>query len=67
LGSTESLAQHPATMTHVDVSEEGRQKMNITGKLVRLSVGVENAEDLKWDIDQALQAIKKTEKDEALA
>jgi methionine-gamma-lyase len=67
LGSTESLAQHPATMTHVDVSEEGRQKMNITGKLVRLSVGVENAEDLKWDIDQALQAIKKTEKDKALA
>jgi methionine-gamma-lyase len=57
LGSTESLAQHPATMTHVDVSEEGRQKMNITGKLVRLSVGVENVEDLKWDLGQALEAI----------
>ncbi len=61
LGSTESLAQHPATMTHVDVSEEGRQKMNITGKLVRLSVGVENVEDLKWDLGQALAAIEESE------
>jgi methionine-gamma-lyase len=67
LGSTESLAQHPATMTHVDVSEEGRQKMNITGKLVRLSVGVENIEDLKWDIGQALEAIKELEKTEVPA
>jgi methionine-gamma-lyase len=67
LGSTESLAQHPATMTHVDVSEEGRQKMNITGKLVRLSVGVENVEDLKWDLGQALEAIKEVEKAEVPA
>ncbi len=67
LGSTESLAQHPATMTHVDVSEEGRQKMNITGKLVRLSVGVENVEDLKWDIGQALEAITEVEKSEVPA
>lgn len=59
LGSTESLAQHPATMTHVDVSEEGRRKMNITGKLVRLSVGVENVDDLIWDMEQALEAVKK--------
>jgi len=55
LGSTESLAQHPATMTHVDVSPEARQKMNITEKLIRLSVGVENSEDLKWDLGQALE------------
>jgi methionine-gamma-lyase len=55
LGSTESLAQHPATMTHVDVSEADRDKMNITEKLVRLSVGVEHVEDLKWDIEQALE------------
>lgn len=54
LGSTESLAQHPATMTHVDVSEDDRAKMNITDKLIRLSVGVEHFEDLKWDIGQAL-------------
>jgi len=54
LGSTESLAQHPATMTHVDVSEDDRKKMNITDKLIRLSVGVEHFEDLKWDIGQAL-------------
>lgn len=59
LGSTESLAQHPATMTHVDVSEEGRNRMNITGKLVRLSVGVENCEDLKWDLGEALKSIKR--------
>jgi len=67
LGSTESLAQHPATMTHVDVSEEGRKKMNITGKLVRLSVGVENVEDLKWDLGQALESIKEIEKKEVPA
>jgi len=58
LGSTESLAQHPATMTHVDVSEEDRRLMNITGKLVRLSVGVENLDDLIWDVEQALSKIK---------
>jgi len=67
LGSTESLAQHPATMTHVDVSEEGRQKMNITGKLVRLSVGIENIEDLKWDVGQALEAIKEVKMKEVPA
>lgn len=54
LGSTESLAQHPATMTHMDVSENDRKIMNITDKLIRLSVGVENIDDLKWDVSQAL-------------
>ncbi len=55
LGSTESLAEHPATMTHVGVDPEHRKEMSITGKLVRLSVGVENAKDLIWDIEQALE------------
>ncbi len=55
LGSTESLAEHPATMTHVDVSPEEREAMYITGKLVRLSIGVENVDDLIWDIEQALE------------
>ena len=54
LGSTESLAEHPATMTHVDVAEDEREAMFITEKLVRLSIGVENADDLIWDIGQAL-------------
>jgi len=55
LGSTESLAEHPATMTHCDVSKEDREAMSITSKLVRLSIGVENYEDLIWDIGQALE------------
>ncbi len=57
LGSTESLAEHPATMTHIGVELHHRQAMNITEKLVRLSVGVENYEDIIWDIEQALEAI----------
>ncbi len=56
LGSTESLAQHPATMTHVGVSDSDKKKMNITGSLIRLSVGIENAEDLLADLKQALEA-----------
>ncbi len=59
LGSTESLAQHPATMTHVDVSAEDKAKMNITSSLVRLSVGVENADDLIWDLEQALEHVER--------
>lgn len=54
LGSTESLVQHPATMTHAGVSSEDREKYGITANLVRLSVGIENAEDLVWDMEQAL-------------
>jgi methionine-gamma-lyase len=57
LGGTESLAEHPATMTHVDVSEEERDAMAITGKLIRLSVGIENVDDIIWDINQALECI----------
>lgn len=54
LGSTESLAQHPATMTHAGVAPEDRAKFNITEKLVRLSIGIENSDDLIADISQAL-------------
>jgi methionine-gamma-lyase len=57
LGSTESLAEHPATMTHADVDPEVRDRMSITGKLVRLSVGVEHPEDLIADMGQALDAV----------
>jgi len=57
LGGTESLAEHPATMTHCDVSFEERQEMQITENLIRISVGVENPDDLIWDIDQALDKV----------
>ncbi len=57
LGSTESLAEHPATMTHSDVSEQDRAKLGISEKLIRLSIGVEHYEDLIWDIQQALEKV----------
>lgn len=57
LGSTESLAQHPATMTHVGVDVETRKSLGINDKLIRLSVGVENSEDLISDIENALSKI----------
>lgn len=56
LGSTESLAEHPATMTHVDIPPADKQKMNITEKLIRLSIGVENVKDLISDLNQAFDA-----------
>ena len=55
LGGTESLAEHPQTMTHADVDPEDKKVMNITEKLVRLSIGVENYADLISDIKQALK------------
>lgn len=57
LGSTESLAQHPATMTHVGVDVETRKLLGINDKLIRLSIGVENYEDLINDIKNALSKI----------
>ena len=55
LGGTESLAEHPQTMTHADVDPEDKEAMNITENLVRLSIGVENYQDLINDIEQALK------------
>jgi methionine-gamma-lyase len=57
LGSTESLAEHPATMTHAGVEKELREQLNISEKLVRLSVGVEHPDDLIADLRQALLAV----------
>lgn len=57
LGSTESLAEHPATMTHADVSAEDKRKLGISEKLIRLSVGVEYYEDLIYDIERALLVV----------
>lgn len=55
LGSTESLAEHPATMTHSDVDENLKKELSITEKMIRLSIGVENFEDIIFDIRQALE------------
>ncbi len=57
LGGTESLAEHPATMTHCDMSDEDKAENSISEKLVRLSIGIEDPEDLIWDISQALDAV----------
>jgi cystathionine beta-lyase/cystathionine gamma-synthase len=57
LGSVESLATHPVTMTHAAVPAEERARLGITDGLVRLSVGLEDAEDLIEDLDRALRAI----------
>lgn len=59
LGSTESLAEHPATMTHVDVSPEDRVKLGISPSLVRLSIGLENPQDLIDQIENAFEVVKK--------
>jgi len=57
LGSTESLAEHPASMTHAGIEPSNRIEMGITDSLIRISVGVENYEDLIWDIQQALDYV----------
>lgn len=57
LGSTESLAEHPYTMTHADVPNEDKEAMSITEKLIRLSIGVENYNDIIADIEQALSFV----------
>lgn len=58
LGSTESLAQHPASMTHAGVPKAERETMGITNNLVRLSVGVEHYGDLIQDLQQALGKVE---------
>ncbi len=55
LGSVVSLTEHPATMSHKSMPEEHRLKAGITNELVRLSIGLENKDDLIEDLDQALQ------------
>jgi cystathionine gamma-lyase/cystathionine beta-lyase/cystathionine gamma-lyase/homocysteine desulfhydrase len=54
LGGVETLISHPATMTHAALGEEGRRKIGITDGMVRISVGIEDVEDLIGDLEQAL-------------
>ncbi|MFD1632078.1 cystathionine gamma-synthase [Pseudopedobacter beijingensis] len=55
LGGVESLINHPATMTHGSIPKEEREKVGVTDNLLRLSVGVEDIEDLLVDLEQALK------------
>jgi len=57
LGGVETLISHPATMTHAALGEKGRRAIGITDGMVRISVGIEDADDVIGDLDQALAAI----------
>lgn len=57
LGGVETLISHPATMTHAAVGEEVRRQLGITDGLIRISVGIEDADDIVADLEQALQAV----------
>jgi cystathionine beta-lyase/cystathionine gamma-synthase len=57
LGGVESLISHPATMTHASVEPERRRRLGITEGMVRLSIGIEDLDDLMADLDQALSGV----------
>jgi cystathionine beta-lyase/cystathionine gamma-synthase len=57
LGGVETLISHPATMTHAAVPPERRREIGVTDDLVRISVGIEDVEDLREDLAQALDAV----------
>lgn len=57
LGGTESLASHPASTTHSGIAQAVREKIGISDNLVRLSIGIENVNDLKYALELALEAI----------
>ena len=57
LGGVETLISHPATMTHASVDEQKRTRLGITDGLVRISVGIEDTDDIIADLDQALEQI----------
>src|SRR3990170_3380679 len=59
LGGVESLINQPATMTHASLAKQERERMGITPNLLRLSVGIEDSEDLKMDLEQALRSHEK--------
>jgi len=57
LGGVETLISHPATMTHAAIGAESRARLGITDGLVRISVGIEDVDDILGDLGQALEAI----------
>jgi len=60
LGAVESLAEHPAIMTHASVPPEQRAKLGISDSLIRLSIGIEDVDDLIEDLKRALECIGKS-------
>jgi methionine-gamma-lyase len=62
LGDVETLIQHPASMTHAVVSKEQREQLGITDELIRISVGIEDVEDIIADLQQALEKAENTER-----
>ncbi|HHC80665.1 MAG TPA: cystathionine gamma-synthase, partial [Flavobacteriia bacterium] len=56
LGGVESLVNHPVTMTHASIPEKEREKLGITNSLIRLSVGIEDVDDLIKDLEGALNS-----------
>ena len=59
IGDTKSLIIHPASTTHQQLSDEAQESTGVTKDLIRLSVGIENIEDLKEDLKEAFQVVKK--------
>jgi cystathionine gamma-lyase/cystathionine beta-lyase/cystathionine gamma-lyase/homocysteine desulfhydrase len=57
LGGVETLISHPASMTHGSIPEAERNRLGVTPGLVRISVGIEDVEDLIADLEQALAAV----------
>jgi len=58
VGDAKSLVLHPASTTHSQLGEEQMEAGGVTGDMIRLSIGLEDIDDLLWDLDQALQAGK---------
>jgi O-acetylhomoserine (thiol)-lyase len=56
VGDAKSLVIHPASTTHQQLSEDEQRAAGVLPEMIRLSVGLEDAEDLVWDLDQALRA-----------
>jgi len=61
-GGVESLIEHPAIMTHASIPAETRARIGIEDSLVRLSVGLEDVEDITWDLDRALGVSQRLER-----
>ncbi|NNL82462.1 MAG: O-acetylhomoserine aminocarboxypropyltransferase/cysteine synthase, partial [Winogradskyella sp.] len=60
IGDTKSLIIHPASTTHQQLSDEAQESTGVTKDLIRLSVGIEDVEDLKSDLKEAFETVKKT-------
>ena len=59
LGGVETLVTYPMTQTHAEVPKEEREKNGITDKIIRMSVGIEDAEDILEDLEQAFEQYEK--------